>query len=81
MLQEDRKIKVVSYSGYRGEEIPRSFKLGDEIIEVVNIIRMWIEEDQMSRKRLRGFHLKGSDGSEHSIYYDEKSAEWYYKVR
>lgn len=39
-----RKIEVVSYSGYKGEEYPRSFVIDGKKIEVIEIMRMWIEE-------------------------------------
>lgn len=80
MSPEKKKIKVISYSGYRGEEIPRSFILEDKDIGVSEIIKMWIEEDQ-NRKRLRGFHIKGSDGIEYILYYDEEKTEWYYRFK
>lgn len=81
MSSEKKKTKVISYSGYRGEEIPRSFILEDKNIEVSEIIKMWIEEDQENRVRLRGFHIKGSDGSEYILYYDEEKTEWYYRFK
>lgn len=80
MSPEKRKIEVISYSGYRGEEIPRSFILEDKNIGVSEIIKMWIEEDQ-NRGRSRGFHIKGSDGLEYILYYDEEKTEWYYRFK
>lgn len=81
MVTQKKKIKVKSYSGYRGEETPRSLILEDKNINVVEVIKTWIEEDQVNRRRLRCFHLKGRDGLEHIIYYDEESTEWYYRFR
>jgi len=75
-----QRIKVMSYSGYRGEEIPRSLILEDKNIDVLEILKSWIEEDFMSRLRKRVFNLKGSDGLEYTIYYDENSMEWFYKI-
>jgi hypothetical protein len=37
-------IKVIAYSGYRGDESPRAFFINDEKITVVEIVDMWIEE-------------------------------------
>lgn len=36
------KIHVQCYAGYRGEEEPRSFDLGDRRIEVMEIIDRWL---------------------------------------
>lgn len=73
----DEKIEVVAYSGYRGEEGPRSFILHDEKIEVIQILRMWIEERLKNGSRRRFFDVKGSDGYRYKIYYDEKEKEWF----
>jgi len=35
----DQRIKVIAYSGYRGEETPRAIILQGERIEVVGILR------------------------------------------
>jgi len=73
----DEKIEVISYSGYRGEETPRSFLLHNEKIEVLEIQDMWVEEVLEVRVRRRCFKVKGSDGYSHKIYYDEKAEEWF----
>lgn len=73
----DERIKVIAYSGYRPEEIPRSFILHNEKIEVIEIHDMWIEEDLQGMTRRRFFKVRGSDGFIHKIYYDEKTKEWF----
>ena len=73
----DEKIEVVAYSGYRGEEGPRSFILNNEKIEVIQILRIWIEERIEDETRRRFFEVKGSDGYTHKIYYDERIMEWF----
>jgi len=70
-------IGVITYSGYRGEETPRSFIFEGKKIEVSEIIRMWIEEGIKDRVRKRFFKVKGIDGFEYEIYYDEKVKEWF----
>jgi hypothetical protein len=70
------KIEVITYSGYKGEERPKSFVLDDNKIEVIEILKMWIEEDA-GRVRKRFFRLKGSDGYIHTLYYDEKLMNWF----
>ena len=74
------KIEVVAYSGYRGEETPRTIILHDEKIEVVGILKLWTEEGVGERARKRFFEIKGDDGNRHKIYYDEKATEWFYII-
>jgi hypothetical protein len=71
------KIEVIAYSGYRGEEYPRSFLIRGEKIEVSEILSMWIEEQIEDRKRKRMFHMKGSNGYEYKVYYDEETKQWF----
>jgi len=75
----EEKIRVIAYSGYRGEETPRAFTLGGRRIEVVEIQESWIEEGIGDRATKRFFKVKGSDGEIHEIFYDEKAAQWYDK--
>lgn len=74
----DEKIEVISYSGYRGEEMPKVFILHGEKIKVLGILSMQIEEEFEDRARKRFFKIKGGDGYTHKIYYDEKTKEWLY---
>ena len=73
----EERIEVIAYSGHRGEETPRVIVLGQKKIEVVEILRRWIEENAEYRTRRRFFILKGSDSILHKIFYDEKTMEWY----
>ncbi|MEW6409565.1 MAG: hypothetical protein AB1488_05570 [Nitrospirota bacterium] len=57
-------IEVISYSGYRGEESPKAFILHGESIEVIEILKMWIEESSETRESKRFFKVRGSDGYE-----------------
>ena len=74
----DQRIDVVTYSGYRGEETPRSILINHEKIGVVAILNRWIEEGIEDRVRKRFFRVKGSDGKTHKIYCQEKETEWFY---
>jgi hypothetical protein len=73
----EEKIEVIAYSGYRGEEVPRTILLHDERMEVTEILCVWTEERFEDRHRRRFFKVKDSDGHNHEIYYDEKAAEWF----
>ncbi len=71
------RIKVVAYSGYQGEETPRSFILQDKEIKISEILSMWIEESLEDKVRKRFFEVKGIDGYGYKIYYDEEAKEWF----
>ena len=76
----EEKVKVIAYSGYRGEEAPREIVLNDKKIRVVEILSRWIKEGSEDRTIKRFFKVKGSDGSICEIYYDEKNMEWFLKI-
>ncbi len=71
------KVEVLAYSGYRGEEVPRSFKLRGARIEVSEISSRWIEEGVMDRDTKRGFRVRGTDGIAYFLIYDEQTLEWF----
>jgi len=72
------RIKVIAYSGYRGEETPRVFLIHGERIEVVEIERRWTEEEAERGPRRRFFRVRGSDGRRHELHYDEEAMAWHY---
>jgi len=74
----DVKLEVITYSGYRGEEVPRGFLLHEKRVEVMEVLNMWIEEDFAGKVRKRFFNVKGNDGDTHQIYYNEKTMAWFY---
>ncbi len=74
------KLEVVAYSGYRGEETPRSFHLHSKRIDVIEVLEVRMEEDSEKRTRKRLFRIKGSDGSLHTLGYDEEAKEWFYVI-
>jgi len=73
------QIIVIAYAGYRGDEAPRTFFLGDIKIDVTSIIETWIEEIAETRVRLRLFNVKGNDGRMHTIAHDEELAMWFHR--
>ena len=77
----EEKIEVIAYSGYRGEETPRTILFHGERIEVIEILKGWIEERSEDRTRRRFFRIKGSDRAIHVIYYDEEVMEWFHIVK
>ncbi len=64
------KIRVISYEGYRAEETPRAFFIGDRRVEVAEILDRWRGEDHEYVK------LRGSDGAVYIIRYAMVRDEW-----
>jgi hypothetical protein len=71
------RIEVVAYSGYQGEETPRSFIFQGKETKISEILSMWIEEHFEDKTRKRFFQVRGSDGYKHKIYYDEEMKQWF----
>ncbi len=74
----DQKIDVGSYAGYQGEQSPRVFFAHGEKITVMSVVRMWMEEGA-DRKLKRFFIVQGSDGFNHTVYFDLESQGWFYR--
>ncbi|MFC1657732.1 hypothetical protein ACFL2P_04110 [Candidatus Moduliflexota bacterium] len=74
---KDRKVTVIAYAGSRGEESPRAFFRGGERVEVEKVLRAWVGEEEGNRERRRFFRVKGSDGGEYLLFYDEGMGEWF----
>ena len=73
----ESKIDVMSYDGYKGEESPRIFYTHGEKITVMDVLEMWIEEEDAAPKRKRFFLLQGSDGFIHKVYCDIETSQWF----
>ena len=63
-------IKVDCYSGYRGEETPRNVWIGDNKIEVKEILDRWLSPDH------RYFKFIGDDNSIYIIRHDNHVLKW-----
>lgn len=64
------EIRVECYAGYRGEQEPRAFYLGERRIKVKAILDRWLGPDH------RYFKVQGDDGSTYILRHDEASGEW-----
>ena len=64
------QIRVECYAGYRGEQEPRAFWLGERRITVVEILDRWIAPDH------RYFRVKADDGHVYVLRSDEVKGEW-----
>jgi hypothetical protein len=63
------KIRVECYAGYRGEEEPRAFTLGERRFEVKQILDRWIAPDY------RYFKVRADDGRTLILRHDA-SGDW-----
>ena len=64
------KVRVICHEGYRSEETPRAFFLGDRRIEVAQILDRWRGEDHEYVK------LRGSDAALYILRYGAARDEW-----
>lgn len=58
------------YAGYRGEETPRRFYLGERCIEVISVIDRWLTPDY------RYFKLEDADGHRYILCEETVSHHW-----
>ncbi len=63
-------IRVECYAGYRGEETPRRFFIGDRAVEVIDVIDRWLAPDH------RYFKVGGGDGAVYILRHDVGSERW-----
>jgi hypothetical protein len=63
-------ITVECYAGYRGEQTPRAFAIGDRRIEITAVLDQWLSPDH------RYFKLLGSDGHTYIVRHDVVSDRW-----
>ncbi len=63
-------IRVECYAGYRGEETPRRFFIGDRAVAVVQVLDRWLAPDH------RYFKVAGDDGDVYILRHDTRTGEW-----
>lgn len=66
----ETQIRVDCYSGYRSEETPRSFYLGEKKLEIVEVMSRWMEPDY------RWFKVRGDDGGLYALRQDIRLGNW-----
>jgi hypothetical protein len=65
-----KDIRVECYSGYRGEETPRRFWLGQRCIEVCRVMDRWLAPEH------RYFKVLGDDGGLYILRHDPYAYSW-----
>lgn len=64
------KLVVESYSGHRGEQEPRAFRMGERRLGVIEIVDRWIGPDY------RYFRVSADDGNLYVLRRDDAKDEW-----
>ncbi|HEU4923544.1 MAG TPA: hypothetical protein VFT23_10770 [Burkholderiales bacterium] len=63
-------IRVECYAGYRGEQEPRAFTLGERRFTMLEILDRWLDP------RHRYFKVKTDDGRRFILRHDTASDAW-----
>ena len=66
----EKSIRVLAYSGYKGNERPRSFFMDGKTLDVVSIISRWRDPDNDF------FKVKTEDGKNYVIRFNHISEAW-----
>jgi len=64
------KIRVECYAGYRGDEEPRAFHLGERRLDVVEVLDRWLDPLH------RHFKVSTQDGRKYILRHDTASGDW-----
>ncbi len=64
------RVVAECYAGYRGEETPRRFRLGERWIEVAEVLDRWLDPEH------RYFKLRGADGDTYILRHDAEGRIW-----
>ena len=64
------RIAVECYAGYRGEQEPRAFTLGERRFEVRELVDRWLHPAH------RYFKVRVDDGRQFILRHDGGSGEW-----
>jgi hypothetical protein len=63
-------ISVECYAGYRGEETPLRFRLGDRLIEIAEVFDRWLAPDH------RYFKVQTAEGERYILRNDMTTGVW-----
>jgi hypothetical protein len=64
------KIEVECHSGYKGDERPQRFRLGEKWIAVEEVADRWYDPGATF------FKVRGDDGGFYVLRHDERRDEW-----
>ena len=69
-MSAEIEIQVESYAGYRADQRPQRFTLGQRLIEVDEVIDQWYGPDY------RYFKLRSDDGGIYILRHEETTGRW-----
>jgi hypothetical protein len=64
------RVYVECYSGYRAEETPRRFGIGERSIGIEEVLDRWLGPDH------RYFKIRGDDGAVYILRHDAETGDW-----
>ncbi len=70
MSDQPLRVRVECYAGYRSEETPRRFFIGDRQIDVLDVLDRWLSPEH------RYFKLRGDDGGVYLLRHDVVEGHW-----
>lgn len=70
MSKNQLTIRVECYAGYRGEETPQRFFLGERKIEIIKVADRWLDPKH------RYFKVCGDDSCVYIVRHDVASERW-----
>jgi len=70
MTDETLSVRVACYAGYRDEETPRYFYIGDRRVEVTEVLDRWLAPEH------RYFKVCGNDSALYILRHDVVGAKW-----
>ena len=66
----ETRLRVECQAGYKGDESPVRFYLGERLIEVMDVLDRWLDPEH------RYFKIKGNDGGIYILRQDTVSNTW-----
>lgn len=63
-------LRVECYEGYRGQQEPRRFFIGERLVDIEEITDRWLSPEH------RYFKVRGNDKGIYILRHDTKSGEW-----
>ena len=70
MAKETLKIRVECYAGYRAEETPQRFFLGERQVDILDVIDRWLAPDY------RYFKVRCNDDGIYILRHEVQTDQW-----
>ncbi|MFQ6022127.1 MAG: hypothetical protein ACE5NW_05345 [Acidiferrobacterales bacterium] len=70
MSKPDLRISVACYAGYRGDETPQRFSIGERDVMVVEVLDRWLASDH------RYFKVRGDDDGVYILRHEVNADRW-----